>query len=152
MREYFVTVFILSVLVGFLEKFLYKESGAFGERSALAVILIFAVASPLPSLISANSGIVEIPDFGIHGEATGEYEEVTKEALEEGLCKQIAEEFSIDPGSIAVRCIDFSFGEMKAGKISVILSISAGTTDPKRVEKYVTGLGLGECEVQFEIR
>ena len=152
MREYFTSVFIVSLLIGFLEKFLYKEKGVFGEKAALAVILMFAVASPLPTLLSQDGVLPRFPDFSTGDVGEGEYEEVTKEAFEEGLRKQIADEFSISEEKITVRCINFSFKDMRAEKISVLLSLSAAGVDPQRVEKYVNGLGLGECEVQFEIR
>ena len=152
MREYFAAVFVVSLLIGFLEKFLYKEKGVFGEKAALAVILMFAVASPLPPLLSQESVLPQFPDFGTGEVGTGEYEEVAKEAFEEGIRKQIADEFAVGEEKINVRCINFSFKEMKAEKISVLLSLSAAGVDPQRVEKYVNGLGLGECEVQFEIR
>ena len=152
MKEYFTAVFVLSAFIGVIEKLVYNDSGKFGEKATLAIILIYAVLSPLPSLVSEGGIFPELGDFGDGDLTGGEYIEVTKEAFEEGLKKTIAEEFSVNKDAITVRCFDFSFAEMRAERISVILSVSLAGTDPRRVENFINGLNIGECEVQFEIR
>ena len=138
-------------MIGFLEKLLYKENGTFGEKAALSVILMFAIASPLPSLFSDLGEFPFLSDTQVGDLVGGEYQEVTKEAFEEGLGKQIAEEFSLKNDSVRVKCVGFIFSEMKAEKIIVTLSVSAAGVDPKKVEKYIDGFDIGKCEVQFEI-
>lgn len=152
MRDYFTSIFLLSLLIGLLEKFIYKEKGEFGEKQALAVLLAFSLASPLPSLFSGGVELPLPPDFSGDGFGEGEYVEVTREAFESGIREEIADKFSLNEDSVTVRCSGFSFNEMKADKITVLLSLSSAGVDPRRIEEYVRGLEIGECEVRFEIR
>ena len=149
MRDYLSGVFLLSALFGLLEKILYGESGSLGEKKALAIILIFAVTAPLPTLISAEGILPDFSDIGKLPE--GEYSEVTREAFEEGLQRALCDEFSLKKDGVTVRCFGFSFEKMRAERISVVLSLSAAGVDPDRVKKYINDLDIGECEVQFEI-
>ena len=151
MRDYFVTVFVLSLLMGTLERFLYEEKGIFGEKKALAVILVFSIAYPLPSLLNEEFEIPLFPDYSFDSEGIPEYEEVTKEAFEEGMKKEIADKFSLSVDSVNVYALGFSFEKLKAEKIRVVLSLSCAGVDPLKIEKYVNALEIGECEVYFEI-
>ena len=150
MRDYFASVFLLSVLFGVLERIFYRERGLFGERTALTLMLVLAIAAPLPSLLSEGGGLRLFPEIDLPY-AEGEYGEVTREAVERGLAQEIEGEFSLPEGSVAVRCSGFSFNEMRAERIRVTLSLSAASADPRRIEKYVNSLEMGECEVSFEI-
>ena len=150
MREYFISVFTLSLFFGLAEMLSYRGRAAVAERGALALMLIFTVASPLPKLFSEGIALPSLPEYGENG-GSGEFEEVTAEAVEQGLCRQIAERFSLKEEWIGVRCFGFVFEEMRAERIRVTLSISAARVDPEEIEEYVNGLGMGECEVVYEI-
>lgn len=151
MKEYFISVFVLSLFLGILEKFLYKENGVIGEKKALALVLVFAVASPLPGIFQNLGALPDLPEYSPDIEGGAVYEEVTKEAFEEGLKRQIADEFSLKKECVEVRVSGFSFEEMRAEKITVILSLAAANADPSRIEEYVNELSIGVCEVYFEI-
>ena len=72
MKDYLASVFALSVLLGVLERFLYKEKGVIGEKKAIAILLIFAVASPLPSLFSDAGSLPLFPDHSIEPGESGD--------------------------------------------------------------------------------
>ena len=150
MKNYFISVFVISLLIGLLERLTYRSDRSFSEKAALSVILAFAVISPLPSLLSETTFDPLVPEYG-ESVGEGEYLEVGREAFESGISKQIADKFSLREEDVTVRCSGFDFSVMRAEKINVVLSVSAGRADPEKVKRYVDGLNLGECEVSFEI-
>ncbi len=149
MKEYMMTLFAVSLILGVLEALLYKPGGR-GERAAFAVLLAFSVLSPIEGLM--HSGSFDFPAFSPEeGEDVPAYEARAREAFEEGIASEISAAFGVKEEYVRVRAVNFSFAEMRAEKILVTLSFGAAGCDPERVKEYIEKLELGECEVGFEI-
>ena len=118
-------------------------------RLAGAVLLLLAVVSPIGSLIKGVGDLsfdaLEFtePDF-----ESGEYLKVSREALESGIRTLVADEFSLSEDDVRVVALGFDFEKMKAEKINIILTGKALLADYKRIERYISEQGLGECEVK----
>ena len=78
-------------------------------------------------------------------------EEKTEKAIAEGVEKAVCEKFSFSEDCVSAIVFGFDFGEMKAEKIKLTLRGGAVFADAKAVKKFVSELGLGVCEVSFEI-
>ncbi len=150
MKEYMLGIFVISLVFGVLECLTYKPRGGMGERLALALLLAYAVLSPLEGLSLSAGGRfpIQTPDFSDESAA---YEQTSQIAFEEGIARAVSEEFSIKEEYVKVSAEGFLFKEMKAERIRVTLSVKALAADPKRVEAYINSYGIGECEVCYEI-
>ncbi len=152
MSDYFLSIFAVSFILGILELLTFKPKGEGGERLAFAILLSFAVLSPIEGIVSSYepSFPTVLPDFS---EPSGSpvYEEKAKIAFEDGVLREISESFGINKKYIKVATRGFSFKEMKAEKITVTLSLGAAGADPKRIEEHIESFEAGECEVKFEI-
>ena len=156
MSTYFVSVFAISVCVGVLELISYNRNSA-AERAALGIIFLYVVLSPLADAawnfelgdLSADN----IADNIIgETEADVEYEAAAEEAFSEGIRRAVADKFSLPRESITVRIYGFEFSKMRCERIFLLLCGRAAFADNKAVEKYVNEMGLGECDVEIEIR
>ncbi len=114
-------------------------------RPTLGIILLAALISPLPDMISGlGGGEIELPpqQWG---------ENITETAAEDAFCRgvaaAVADKFSLDRGSLAVECVGFSFSEMRAELIRVELSGKAIIADRIGIKDYIERSGLGNCEV-----
>ncbi len=153
MNGYFLTVFAVCAALGALGMITYKEKSAV-ERAALAIIILYTVSAPIAeAVLSGENGFsvdlgIGIDDSKIFDDG---YIEVAKEAFELGICRAVAERYSINVDDISVRAFDFDFNEMKADKIKILLTGLGALCDRRGIEKYLSGLGIGECEVNIEI-
>jgi hypothetical protein len=149
--EYFISVFGITAAVSMLGYLVYPRGGEL-VRSALSVLVLFVALTPLFSLIGSlgTGGIFDPPDFDA-SEYREDYLEVTREAFCEGLRVHIAERYGISEDEVTVLAEGFSFKEMRAEKIRVILVGKAAFKDGKGIAKYVEGLGYGRCEVEIGI-
>ena len=80
-----------------------------------------------------------------------EGEDICLSAFEEGVSHYISEKWELKAEDVQVEAISFSREEMKAKKILVTLHGRAVFVDYKRMEKELSGLGIGEVEVKIEI-
>ena len=151
MTEYLSFVFAVSFLAALGGALIYGADGDGASRTALSVILLFAVLSPLPSLISEipTISLPSIPDGTVEGDA--EYIRVTESAFEEGIAEMLAERYSLLPESFAVKLYGFDFSGMRAERIIVTLRGTAVTCDPLAVERYINSLDIGECHAEVGI-
>lgn len=151
MNGYFLSVFAACAVLGALGMITYKENSAL-ERAALAIIILYTVAAPIAEAVMRNDGdfLVDIDIYEGDGLDEG-YVEVAREAFEQGVCRAVAEKYSLREADVSVRAVDFDFSEMKAKKIKVLLTGLGALCDRRGVEKYVNGLEIGECEVNIEI-
>ena len=149
MSSYAISIFAVCLLVGICLSLRYGRSG--GESLALGIILLSVIISPLADgLINFDSGIfdnIEIPD-GIGQEGI---DAVIEDAFAEGICSAVAEKFSLDKDNIRVMLYNFDKESLTAGRIRIILSGGAALADYNAVEKYIDGLGVGECDVEIEL-
>ena len=151
MNGYFLSVFVSCAVLGAFGMITYRENSPI-ERTAFAIIILYTVSAPIAGAIFGGDEGFSI-DLGV-GESQmldEGYVEVAKEAFEQGISRAVSEKYSISTEDISVRCVDFDFNEMKAGKIKVLLTGLGALCDRRGVEKYLNGLGIGECEVNIEI-
>ncbi len=152
--QYLVSVIIVSSLVAFSGYFSYGSSESRTVKTAMSIIVLYTVASPIVSAISELSDIsldspVDTEDFGDVYDT--EYAQTAESAFCEGVRAAIAERYGVDRGDVRVRVSGFDFEKMRAKRITVILSGSAALSDHRAVAQYITESGLGECEVKIEI-
>ena len=73
------------------------------------------------------------------------------EAFASGIRTLISDKFSLASADVSVTVAGVDVTEMKAKRISILLSGRAVLSDVKRIEEYIESLGLGECEVRTSI-
>ena len=150
MTEYFYSLMLVALLVSVLSFISYKE-GEGASRFALGVIMTAAVLLPLLKIIPSVDFDRIIEEIKQEASGVPIYSERCEEAIEEGIARAVCEEFSLSDGSAAVSLSGFDFENMRAEKIKLTLSGRAVFADLEKIEKFVLGLGLGDCEVSVEL-
>lgn len=149
MSGYAISLFLICLTVGVFLSLCYGRGR--GESLALGIILLSVIITPIADgLIDFDGeipGKIEIPD-GIGQEGI---DSVIEEAFADGICSAVEEKFSLDRENIRVRLYGFDKDSLTADRIRVILSGGAALADYKAVEKYIDGLGVGDCEVEIEL-
>lgn len=151
MTDYIGSLVFVAFAIAVFSFILYNERER-AVRFAFGALLAFAAILPLAEIIPNASidGIIEqIKDGALSGEHI--YETDAKSAFEIGICKVIAEKFALDEASVTVYAENFDFESMRAEKIEVTLYGKAIFADVEKIEKYVSGLELGMCEVLIGI-
>lgn len=147
LKEYVFGLFLLTSLLAVAVPMIsYKENGA--VKFATGVLVLYAALIPLTSL-DLNLDIESLlPEVSTDG---AEYETTAKEALEGAIRDAVAKEFSLDAQNVTVELSGFEFEKMRAARVSVTLRGGAIINSYEKIEKFVTALGCGECEVRVEI-
>ena len=152
MREYAVSIFVFSAILGVLAFLVYREGSERTSRFAFLVLLLYTVSAPLPGIFGELDGAFDIsPEDFVADEMGADYLRVAEEAFCDGVKRLIADEFSLKEDSFDVHIYGFEFEKMKAEKIKVILTPSCAFTDTARLARFVDAYGIGICEVCFEI-
>ena len=134
----------------------YSEEGSVSRtlRSALSLLLLYTVASPIVTVI-ADIGDISIDSIVESAPEPDtddpEYYKVAEEAFCEGIRKMVCDSHSVNAGDVAVYAFGFDFKSMSAQTIKIILSGSAVYADARGIAAEVSDAGLGECEVELEI-
>lgn len=153
MKAYLAGVIAVSSLVSLASLFLRGKETERATKIVFGVILFTSLFLPLRDLLPelrekiVGEGTPSLPLEGDLPYCT----EVGKEAFAEGVVRAVAEKFSIPREDIGIRVENFDFRSMRAEKILLTMRGRGALFDPRRIEDYVTGAGLGECEVGFEI-
>ena len=147
MKEYMLSVFLISALVGVLSLIAYRGKSD-PSRLALGIILVYVVVSPLSELpleFDFNNllGEISVP--------SGEVEGVAEEAFAEGIARAVASKFSLSEENVRVTVYGFDFSSMTAERIRIYLSGRGALADYKQIEKYINEQKIGECECEIEI-
>ena len=150
MGEFLVSLFLVSLSVGILGYLSYPMKSEKTVKFAFAAILLYAIVSPLPSLVSALSDFdfsvgEYIPD--ISGNFDKTYEEVAREAYSEGVKNYVSDKYSLSSECVSVKISGFDFEKMKAEKVVITLRGSAAAADWRSIEAHIYEAGLGKCEV-----
>ena len=148
MREYMLSVFMISAVVGVLSVIAYRGKGD-PSRVALGIILVYVVISPISDL-SGGFDLSSIIDGSVNV-PSGETAGVAEEAFADGIVKAVASEFSLSEEDIRVVLYGFDFSKMSAERIRIVLSGKAAFADYKQIEKYINEQEMGECECEIEI-
>lgn len=118
-------------------------------RGALGVMALFALSSPIISLLSSgvtlpSFGDVDLPDYG------DGYIEALSDAYRDGLALAIADYLSLDDAMVSVKVDGISIENMRAERISVVLGRDAVFSDTRALKEWIKDeflLDGGECEV-----
>ena len=151
MSEYFRSLLFVAFAIAALSFILYNERER-AARFAFGVLLAFAALFPLVEVLPNVDigGLIEEIQGGVQsGEEV--YESDAKSAFESGICRAISEKFALDEADVTVFAVGFNFERMSAEKIEVTLSGGAIFADIEKIEKYVSELEIGGCEVLIGI-
>lgn len=151
MREYFLSVYALSALLAVISFLIPAGREGDAVRRGISALALCAVLTPVCIAVRGAAG-ADISDF-FPGEIPDEtlYAERSEEAFCLGIRKAIAERFSIDPENVSVSVTGYDPGSVRAERICVVLRGRAAIADTRGIRAYVSGLGVGECEVELEI-
>ena len=150
MKEYLISVVMITSLVALASHFLSGSAEGYG-RLALGIVLLYAVLSPLVSLLSALPSLPSLPDSPQEDTDAPLYEVYAQEGFCRGIAVAVGEKFSVPEALISVRAEGFDVQKMRAEKIHILLRGEAIFADGFSIESYVEGEGLGDCEVEIEI-
>ena len=150
MSGYFYSLILIALLISVLSFIAYRESEV-ATRFAFGVIMTAAMLLQLADILPSIDigGIIE--DIKSEFEDDPLYSERSEAAIESGIAEAVCEKFSLPKGSVTVTLSGFDFDNMRAENIRLTLSGGAIFSNLEKIEQYVTGLGLGECEVAVEI-
>ena len=152
MREYAVSIFVFSAMLGILSLLVYRAGEDRVSRFAFAVLLLYTVAAPLGTVIEEIGGGLDFESGDFSAEEFGDdYKKVAEDAFAEGIRRLICQEFSLSDSHVDVHISGFDFENMRAEKIKIILSPACAFADPGQIERLIDREGLGKCEVSFEV-
>ena len=143
------SVFAISAVVGILGMFSYKGGAQLG-RSAFLVLVLYTTVTPVAALVSSGD-LSSLLISREYEKIEGEYSLVAEEAFADGVRRAVCDKFSVDEECVRIMIYGFDFANMRADRIKVILSGRAVILDCKKIEKYLDGLDIGDCEVDIEI-
>ena len=150
MSKYAIGVFAVCLISG-VATLLSHSSGRM-EKVAIGIISLYIIIAPVAA---------EFQSFDLNGwlsslgggdyEIDSEHSAILEDAFAEGVSAALSDKFSFDRNDVRVRVYGFDSKNLRAERIRIILSGTAALCDYKAVERYIGGLGLGECEVEIEI-
>ncbi len=142
-------LYIFTVGAAFSFLCFIMKSGGDGKtvRSALGIILIAALITPVAGLI--RGGLSLDFDFGTSPPTADDerYSEYMAEAMREGIELALMDKFSLKEGEVSVKILGFDTQRMRCEKCVVKLSYGGGFADFRGIERYCTECGADKCEV-----
>lgn len=139
------------VLAGSIGNYLCHDKMKGVTKIACRLLLILAALTPVIGLVkNFASGGITLPDIS-PGEDAGIYEDVARDAFDEGIRLAIQSEWGIEKENIYVGTDGFDFENMRAERIYVTLMGKAALADNKAIKQYVEENFGGVCVVQIEI-
>ena len=151
MKEYLISVVLITALVALASHFLSGTDAAGYGRLSLGIVLLWAVLSPLASLLSALPSLPNLPEPPAGDTDAPLYEQYAEEGFCEGIALAVEERFGISAEHISVRVEGFDITKMRAERVRILLRGKAAFADSRAIAAFVEGEGLGECEVEIEI-
>lgn len=125
--------------------------GGTAEKTAYAIILLYAAVMPVGDLIkNVDLGGLsfDAPSFS---QLQSGVSETAEEAFEKGIRAYLADEFSLNMDEVDVLAEDFSADQMRARRVTVTLTGKSVSADYRAIREKVEKNGFGECEVRIEI-
>ena len=155
MGEYLGSVVVMSAILGLISYISYPTGSEKTVKFAASVLLLYTALTPILGFAakitsSDTSGILD----GIHNEnieIDEEYIKVAAAAFKDGIYELLDSEFYVEKESAEVFVFGFDFRSMRAERIKILLFGNGAVADFRRIEKYITESGLGECEVNVRI-
>lgn len=148
-KEYIIIAITLSLFISVVSVMSHPSYKA-ECNMALGILLLAALAVPVLSLITSLGEFPELdtlPEYNLSGGAV----EVSAEAFAEGIALAIEERYRLPSGEVSIMASGFSFSEMRAQRITVILSGTAVTSDSRDIAEFVVEnfCPEGHCEVKL---
>lgn len=150
--EYLFLALVLSLLIGVVSALSLPEHAS-ETRAALGAVALFALASPIVSLLGSG---ISPPSLGeiILPEYSDGYTQVLSEAYEDGLCCAIAERLGIERDEVSVLVRDIDVKNMRASSLRVTLTGGAALADVRGLREWLSGEFLasgadGEVVIEF---
>ncbi|MBQ7355941.1 MAG: hypothetical protein IJW66_00935 [Clostridia bacterium] len=148
MTELFVSVFSASVIIGVTSQLIHRRHRGGVCAFSLGTMLLFVVITAVPTVGEFKLDIESlIPDNG----EEGEYYFVASDALSRAVASAVSDEFGFSEENVSVELINFVFENMRCDTVVVTLRGAAALGDYRRVEKFVSEMGIGECRVDVQI-
>ena len=117
--------------------------------AALGVILLIFSVRPLAELPEKMRAFsAQIPETSLQQQDAEGLSGVMEAAFCEGILRAVSERFSISAEEISVSTEGFSYSEMKAEKIRILLTGKARRADLRGIRQYVEE-NYGKCEVEI---
>jgi hypothetical protein len=156
LREIIIAAVALGALVGISSLVSYSSANERVIRSAISLIVLFTVASPVVSAAGRlvdlyESGAFEVGDVEITG---GAYDEVSERAFCEGVAKYVWQVSGIDREQVRVLVYGYDAQEVKCENIKIILGEGGALVDHRRLRERVLSEimnGKGECTVEISV-
>ncbi len=145
--DYLVLIVVLSAVVAVVSSSAHPQLSS-ESNMAIGAICLLALASPVISLFNSGGFIPALPDLP-DIPVSGGIEEVSTEAFAEGIEAAIVERLG-EGGDVEVLVLGLSVSEMRAEKITIVLSGVYATLDNRSLSVWVRDSFLipgGECEV-----
>ncbi len=150
MKAYLISVVLITAMVALASHLLSGTEGARYGRLSLGIVLLWAVLSPLVSLLSEPPELPPLPDLPMEDTDAPLYSVYAEEGFCEGIAAAVSERFSVPAEGVSVRTEGFDAMKMKAERIRILLRGKAAFADAAAIAAYVEGEGLGKCEVEIE--
>lgn len=147
MKAYASALLGLSLLLSIGARLLYDRRYGAVTGLLFSLILLTGVAEPLASLVD---GELSLPSVSIEAD-TAAFEQTLREAYESGVQRALCERFDLAEEQVAVTAVDFSFEDMTAAQVYVVLSGRAALADRHRIEAYLNEGGVRVCEIRIQM-
>lgn len=153
MRDYLVTVLLVSAVTAVLGILPSDEKLKKTVSLSLSLILLSAVVLPLPALLSdlPRDYAAYLEELDGEIQSGSDYlEEKTLDAVGEGIAAHLAERYGIKRGAISVAVSgDIVDSTVILRHVAVSLAPSAQTADVRSIIYYVEENTNAECEVIY---
>lgn len=148
-EEYIILAITLSLFISVISLMSHPSFKA-ECNMALGILSLAALAVPLLSLISSLGEFPEfdtLPDYNLSGGVV----EVSEDGFCEGVSLAIEDKYKLSRGDVSVLASGFSFSEMTAERVTVILSGSSVMSDSRDIAEFVQQnfCPEGYCEVKL---
>lgn len=145
MKEYALMLFGLCLVLSTLSLLSFKEGSV---KLALGIIGIYVILSPLARIDFDFDYSLEIT---LPESAEGGYGEVARDAFERGICRSVAEKFSLEAELVSAEAVGFDFSLMRAEEIKITLTGRAVFADRRAIEEYINKMEIGACTVEIHV-
>ncbi len=154
MAEYLGALIGVGAIVALCEHISYGGELDKNVKVALGIILLSSLVSPLVSALDGLSSFDIDSLFNKYGDDIAIEDSLYYKTAEEAFCvgieRLLDEELGIEGEDIEVYTEGFDMTEMRAEKITIILSGKGAYADYRKIESRISSLGLGKCEVKLE--
>ncbi len=155
MKEYLVTLIVVGSLISLALCLMYKEDkeGLGAVKTAFSILLLYVTVVPLIGMIrNFDAEKPELQIESIDFDTDSALEEVSENAYIGGVRSFVSEEFSLNIDDISVTAEGFDVMNMRAERLTVILSGDAALADYRAIRERLLKNGFEGCEVKIEVR